>query len=59
MELIIVSKEESRASLVSSVDTESNEEKWLLHWGVQEPWLSPKAGIPPVFWSKEELDGHA
>lgn len=29
--------------------------KWLLHWGVEEPWLNPKAGIPPVFWSKKQL----
>lgn len=55
MKLIIVCKEDSVTSLVSAVDIENNEEKWLLHWGVQEPWLSPKAGIPPVFWSKEEL----
>lgn len=56
MKLIIISKD-SVASLVSVVDIESDEEEWLLQ--VQEPWLSPKAGISPVFWSKEELDGHA
>lgn len=59
MKLIIVSKEDSVASLLNAVDIEGNEEKWLLHWDVQKPQLSPKAGIPPVLWSKEELYVHA
>lgn len=55
MKLIILCKEDSVASLVSAVDTKSNEEKWPIGWGVQEPWLSPKAGIPPLFRRKEKL----
>lgn len=40
---------------MSDIGIKSNEAKWPAGWSVQGPWLSLKAGNPPLFQRKEKL----